>query len=391
MKASNQSTLKFNNQRVILDYIIKNGATSRAELAKNLGVSKPTISTNVNYLIENRVLLEEGFYAPIVGKKGVLLHFNKNRNYIVVCDFISDIENKNTVISVCNLNYEEIITCRLNISLDLSFENLNYIINCKLIGTLATNNIPLDIIASVIISAPGVVADHGLAFKIETGDIFDISEICNKHFKDKVILKNDIKLATIAENHIGLGSNYENLAFIWSGVALNSGLIINNKIYDGTNYSAGEIGLLLANSPFTSEPCFLGEIASINGLLCNLNKFSEIPKDSILFLKASRHTLNFDDVINAVNSCDVFCLNLIKSIGKEFGKALYNLSLTLDLEALILSGDFFKLGDVLINEINSVLLLNPLNNIKIELSEIRHGIILGGYTIGVEHAINNLI
>lgn len=391
MKASNQSTLKLNNQRVILDYIIKNGATSRAELAKNLGVSKPTISTNVNYLIDNKILLEEGFHSPIVGKKGILLHFNKNRNYIVVCDFISDIVNKNTIISVCNLNYEEILTCKLNISLDLTLENLNYIINCKLIGTLTTNNIPLDKISSVIISISGVVTDHKLSFKIETGDIFDISEICNKHFKDKVILKNDIKLATIAENHIGLGSNYENSAFIWSEGAMNSGLILNNKIYNGTNCAAGEIGLLLATSPFTSDTCFLGEIASINGLLDNLNKCKTIPEDSIIFPKASCNMLTFGDVINGVNSSDVFCLNLIKAIGKEFGKALYNFSLSFDLEALILSGDFFKLGDVLLNEINAILSLNPLNNIKIELSEINHGVILGGYTVGVENTINNLI
>lgn len=391
MKASNQSTLKLNNQRVILDYIIKNGPTSRSELAKNLGISKPTISTNVNYLIENKVLLEKGFHSPIVGKKGVLLHFNKNRNYIVVCDFISDIENENTVISVCNLNYEEILTCRLNISLDLTCENLNYIINCKLIGTLTTNNIPLDMISSVVISTPGVVADNGLAFKIETGDIFDLSEICNKHFKDKVILKNDIKLATIAENHIGLGSSYENLAFIWSGVALNSGLILNNEIYDGTNYAAGEIGLLLATSPLTLETCFLGEIASINGLLYHLNKYERIPENSLIFSKANRNTLIFDDIINAVNLSDTFCLNLIKSIGKEFGKSLYNLSLSFDLEALILSGDFFKLGDVLIDEVNSILSLNPLNNVKIELSEIHHGIILGGYTIGIQNTIAKLI
>lgn len=389
MKASNQSFLKINNQKVILDYILSNGATSRAELSKNLGVSKPTVSTNVAYLIDNNILIEEGFYNPTVGKKAVLLHFNKNRNYVLVCDFISDILNKNIIISICNLNYEEVLTQKLEVDTNLTLENLDYILNYEIVKLLNTNKIPLDMISTVVLATPGIVSNNKLSFKKDTGDIFDISEICNKNFKDKVILKNDIKLATIAEKHFGLGSDYENICFIWSGIAISSGLILDNKLYNGKNFSAGELGLLLANSPFTKDNCLLSEICSITGLLDSIKKYNNIPKESILFSRNAN--LTFDDIVSGIYSKDSYCIKIVKSIGREFGKVLYNLSLSIDLEIIILSGEFFKLGEIFLNEINNILRSNPINKINLQLSKLSNPIILGGYKFGVEDAINKLI
>lgn len=391
MKASNQSFLKINNQKVILYYILSNGATSRAELSKNLGVSKPTISTNVAYLIDNNILIEEGFYNPTVGKKAILLHFNKNRNYVLVCDFISDILNKNIIISICNLSYEEVLTQKIEIDINLTLENFDYILNTEIVNLLNINKISLNMISTVVLATPGIVYDNKLSFKKHTGDIFDISEICNKNFKDKVILKNDIKLATIAEKHFGLGSDYENICFIWSGIAISSGLVLDNKLYNGKNFSAGELGLLLANSPFTRDSCFLSEICSIAGLLDSIKKYNNIPKESILFSEKTNSNITFNDIVNGTYSKDSYCIEIVKAIGMEFGKVLYNLSLSMDLEIIILSGEFFKLGEIFLNEVNNILGSNPINKINLHLSKLSNPIILGGYKFGVEDAINKLI
>lgn len=391
MKANNQSYLKFSNQNVILDYIVKHGPTSRAELSKQLGVSKPTISTNVNYLIENKILFEDGFSSPTVGKKALLIHFNKNLNYVLVCDQISEILNNQILISLCNLNFEEILTEKISISLDTSIDNLNYILNTQIILKLKDNNIPLEKISKVIIAASGVIEDGSLCIKNEKGNVFDISEICNVNFKDKVILKNDIKLASICVKHFGIGCKYENIAFVWAGLALSSSLILNGNLYNGKNFASGEIGLLLTSSPFTNEICFLSELASINGILTNIVKYNNVPKTSILYSQIENNSLTFDHIIKGVQCSDAYCLTLSKLIGSKLGEALYNLSLSLDLEAIVMSGELCDLGPIFISNIESFLNINPLNKVVLKISKNPKAIILGGYKVGVDCTIKSLV
>lgn len=47
-QAGNQSMVKKNNQEAIIKYLMKSGTTSRADLAKKLHVSMPTISKNTH-------------------------------------------------------------------------------------------------------------------------------------------------------------------------------------------------------------------------------------------------------------------------------------------------------------------------------------------------------
>lgn len=394
MKAFNQSSVKFNNQRVILEYILKNGPISRAELSKQLAVSKPTISTNVNYLIENNILIEDGFHSPSVGKKGLLLHFNKNRNYIIVCDFISEIINNNILISIYNLNYEEVLSHKFTLNSDYTIDCLpilDNLLNKYILKLLAQNNMPIIKISKIVLAMSGVTSSKDLTFKRYDGRSYDINTLCNENFKSKVILRNDIKLATIAEQYFGLGQRHKNFAFIWSGLAINSGLVLNNKIFQGSNCAAGEIGLLLGNSIFTNKQCPISEIASIHGLLYSLKTYGNINNTSLIYPEYISNTLSFDDILRGLSLGDSYCINIISSIGKELGKILYNISLMLDLDSIILSGEFFKLGPTLLNEIKSELLNNPLSKVNLEFSQLNNPILLGGCKVGVDSTLSDLI
>ena len=87
--AGNQTLLKRNNQRAITNYIIEHGPISRADLSKRLKISKPTVSANVTELIDMNLLKEIGFCETDIGKKPMLVDFNKNVQYVLVLDFIS--------------------------------------------------------------------------------------------------------------------------------------------------------------------------------------------------------------------------------------------------------------------------------------------------------------
>ena len=47
----------------IVNYIINNKITSKAELAQNLSLSMPTVLSNVNELIERNMVIQDGDYT----------------------------------------------------------------------------------------------------------------------------------------------------------------------------------------------------------------------------------------------------------------------------------------------------------------------------------------
>ena len=68
----------------IVNYIINNKITSKAELAQNLSLSMPTVLSNVNELIERNMVIEIGEYELVpAGRKAKRIGINPAYKYAV--------------------------------------------------------------------------------------------------------------------------------------------------------------------------------------------------------------------------------------------------------------------------------------------------------------------
>ena len=67
----------------IVNYIINNKITSKAELAQNLSLSMPTVLSNVNELIERNMVIEIGEYESTGGRKAKRIGINPAYKYAV--------------------------------------------------------------------------------------------------------------------------------------------------------------------------------------------------------------------------------------------------------------------------------------------------------------------
>ena len=77
MSIANQEMIRNNNRRLVLEFIINNPPVSRAELAKQLSLTKATISNIVQELLEQHFIREIGSAQTSMGRKPILLEFNK--------------------------------------------------------------------------------------------------------------------------------------------------------------------------------------------------------------------------------------------------------------------------------------------------------------------------
>ncbi len=90
---------------------------------------------------------------------------------------------------------------------------------------------PLDSKRGVILSPPNLPG----------WDNIHITSLFENKFNVKVNLQNDANAGALAEWKFGAGKGTENMIFLTFGTGLGAGLILNNKLYTGTNDLAGEI------------------------------------------------------------------------------------------------------------------------------------------------------
>ena len=91
---------------------------------------------------------------------------------------------------------------------------------------------PLDAEKGVILSPPNLVGwDH-----------VPITEMLTQQFGVPAYLCNDANACALAEWKYGAGKGTKNMIFLTFGTGLGAGIILNGRLYNGTNGMAGEIG-----------------------------------------------------------------------------------------------------------------------------------------------------
>lgn len=86
MKLVNQQLIKNNNLKTLYRYIHQTPGVSRAQLAKLSGLSKTTVSSLVDELIERKFVQDTGILddATSVGRKPNSLHLLQGQHYVAV-------------------------------------------------------------------------------------------------------------------------------------------------------------------------------------------------------------------------------------------------------------------------------------------------------------------
>lgn len=91
---------------------------------------------------------------------------------------------------------------------------------------------PLDSATGVVMSPPNLPG----------WDNIPIVRILSEEFGVKAAIHNDANACALAEWTFGAGKGTRNMAFLTFGTGLGAGLILDGKLYTGTNDNAGELG-----------------------------------------------------------------------------------------------------------------------------------------------------
>ena len=91
---------------------------------------------------------------------------------------------------------------------------------------------PLDSSKGIIMSPPNLPDWENIA----------IIEMLKSRFGGRAFLMNDANAGALAEWQHGAGKGFSNIIFLTCGTGMGAGIILNNRLYEGTSGMAGEVG-----------------------------------------------------------------------------------------------------------------------------------------------------
>ncbi|MCL2772579.1 MAG: ROK family protein [Oscillospiraceae bacterium] len=200
---------------------------------------------------------------------------------------------------------------------------------------------PLDSKKGVIMSPPNLIG---------WDDVHIVEHFENK-YKIRTILENDANACALAEWKFGAAKdkNLKNVIFLTFGTGFGAGLILDGKLYSGTNGMAGEIGHIRAER---FGPVGYGKAGSFEGF-CSGGGIAQIARTKLLELFQTGQKASFcgsigdidkitaKDVADAAKNGDELALEIYNTAGEYLG---YSLSLLIDLlnPEMIIIGSIYK-------------------------------------------------
>lgn len=396
----NHRQIKITNQTLIINEIRKSGSLSRSVLAKKLRLSAPSISANIDELTSRNIILERGTGDSAYGRKPINLEFNNAYGYVVAIDMSGGIFR----IALSDLSGNNILETRsITDVIKIGSEVIERTMDA-IADMLAGRGIPPHKLLCICIGSPGIIEPH-------TGSILFAPRIVDfkgtalrdafaNRFNTLVLVKNDMNCATVGEQLFGTAQNYRSFINILIDVGIGSGLVLNEKLYEGARGSAGEIGLWVNDTEEVVRQNkvtlsnMLDNQVSVFGLICRVKE-----RHPGLFAHLGQGEVNLhlvpeyaDAMFNAAKNGDPQVIAILREAAIRLGCALKNLYELLDLEAIIIGGQILEINEIFIPLLQQFLTDNLSGQVKVLPSSLgNNAVIRGAIGEGINHVLADII
>ncbi|HYF75248.1 MAG TPA: ROK family transcriptional regulator [Candidatus Nitrosocosmicus sp.] len=343
-----QTHIRSINQRVILDKIYYKRLISRAELARELHISKAAVTENIASLLAKGIIQEVGTGVAMSsgGRKPILLKFNNTYKYIVAIE----LNFEDPIFVLANLDGEILNKFTIDIPETSSYSTrLEPVLNAVKF-LISSNNLTNSDLAIIAISCPGIYDPVKRSFLATSNfanwNMGDLSQQLESCFDTSVLVVNDVNSAALGEFTYGAGKASKDLVYISGGLGLGAGIIMNGAIYGGSSNCAGEISYEIiidndTNSIRNYSFNNLGKATNINALTTRVRQ--EAPKktaDALAALGKGLETFTFKDLVKVWQSGDCFLKQCIEDIAVIIGGTISNIVSLLNCDMVIFGGEY---------------------------------------------------
>ncbi|MYS21664.1 Sugar kinase of the NBD/HSP70 family, may contain an N-terminal HTH domain [Streptomyces sp. DvalAA-14] len=238
----NQQRLRSSNERLLLERL-RAAPASRAQLARETGLSKPTVSSALAALETAGLVREAGHHTPERGRVAVLYSADPSAGYALGIDIgrawlrvaLADLDG--TIVARSDVRNRARTSAAMA---DLVVATAH--------GVVADSGAVASKVAHAVVGTPGVydTAARRVRYALHLpgwgrAGLFD-------RMRDELgvplAVHNDANLAALGEYTFGVGAGSRLFVYVMIGTGLGMGIVADGRPFTGAGGAAGEIGFL---------------------------------------------------------------------------------------------------------------------------------------------------
>ena len=365
------------NERRALELLRESGALHAAEIARLVGLSRPTTADILRGLVENGLVQE---YLP--GDED-------SKRAKSVFEAISDVK-----ISIgIDIGSRFIRTAvgdldgkiRSNVSVLVKAKSLKAItgyMKQAVAEALAESGYKLKDVSSICVGTPGVIDQKSgkvsIAGTIAALDGVNLSELILKNFGIKPTIENDINVLTVAEQSAGHGKEIANFCVLSVGSGLGSGLVLNGQLHRGHHGAAGEVFYVPFGDPLDKHRSDTNPSG---------DRIAEIARNLAKKYRNSSLSEPYStvDILEAAKNGDALGKAVVAQEAERIALYIAAISAITDVELVVLSGGIGRRAEFFLSPIkklvSEIIPFPP----KIKITELGdNGILIGTLQIATE-------
>ncbi len=190
-------------------------------------------------------------------------------------------------------------------------------------------------------------------------DNVPICDIFYEHFGIRPNLQNDANACAVAEWKFGSGKGTENMIFLTFGTGMGAGLILDGKLYSGTNDNAGEVGHIRLQSDGPEGYgkkgsfegfCSGGGIARLSEMM--IAEAKENGEESVLF---ASDEISAKVVADAAKNGDTLAKKIYDTCAEKLGMGLSILIDILNPEAIVIGSIYSRANELFDSKIQEII------------------------------------
>jgi glucokinase-like ROK family protein len=346
------------SKHLVLDMIrFVPGGISRVELARKTDLTRSAVSTIVDDLVKNGLVRESNSGPAVGGRPPMMLEVNPGRGFVVGVDI--GVANLNIVVA----DFSSRVAHEVSIPFDtkpLPDTSLP-ILDQQVRQAVAQAGVKLEEILSIGVAVPGPVMVSQGAMKqqpmMPAWEDYPLQMKLEDLWGCPISLHSDAELGALGEWALGSGRGEQHLAFVKVGTGISSGLLLDGRLYNGSNGYAGGIGhiVVMDDGPI----CTCGKRGCLEAVAGG-SAIAQNARESIIAGRRTQlaamdlNAITARDVANAARMGDLLSQQIFAEAGAYLGVAIAEMVNLLNPGLIIVGGAISLMGDLLVEPIRQV-------------------------------------
>ncbi len=327
------------NERTVLERIRRLGPVSRAQLARDSGLSKPTVSQALVSLERAHLVREAGRSSGGKGPTAMLYELNPRAGWVVGLDVGRDWVRA----AIADLT-GEVVARRDERAHARSADALIAQVGETAHALAAEAGIRWRDVTYAVVGSPGVFQESrkqvALAHNLPGWGREGLVEALQRELGTNLGVENDVNLAALGERWKGLGKDVADFVYLHVGTGVGMGLVLNGSLHRGAHGAAGEVGYLpLVEDPHASRSRRRGALEGGLGAAAVVE---------IARAHGIRPPLSVERVFALAARGDDDACAVVAVVAARIALALSAIAPVLDPELVILGGPVAGHGDLLL-------------------------------------------